>query len=84
MVRIDIDPELLPPDRPETVQVAPVTYLDNSHTIEIDIRGINIRVLNSVDTEILKTVLSVLGVSVLQDNTETDGSQQSLLNAHKV
>ena len=61
VVRIDIEPELLPPGRPEPVQVVPATYLDNSHTIEIDVHGINIRVFNSVDTALLKTVLSVLG-----------------------
>ena len=61
VVRIDIEPELLPPGRPEPVQVVPATYLDNSHTIEIDVHGINIRVFNSVDTALLKTVLSALG-----------------------
>ena len=61
VVRIDIEPELLPPGRPEPMQVVPATYLDNSHTIEIDVHGINIRVFNSVDTELLKTVLSALG-----------------------
>ena len=61
VVRIDIEPEILSPDRPEPMQVVPATYLDNSHTIEIDVRGINIRVFNSVDTALLKTVLSALG-----------------------
>ena len=61
VVRIDIEPEILSPDRPKPMQVVPATYLDNSHTIEIDVHGINIRVFNSVDTELLKTVLSALG-----------------------
>ena len=61
VVRISIEPELLPPGRPESMQVVPATYLDNSHTIEIDVHGINIRVFNSVDTELLKIVLSALG-----------------------
>ena len=61
VVRIDIEPEILSPDRPEPMQVVPATYLDNSHTIEIDVHGINIRVFNSVDKELLKTVLSALG-----------------------
>ena len=61
VVRIDIEPEILSPDRPEQMQVVPATYLDNSHTIEIDVHGINIRVFNSVDTAVLKTVLSALG-----------------------
>ena len=61
VVRIDIEPEILSPDRPEPMQVVPATYLDNSHTIEIDVHGINIRVFNSVDTAVLKTVLSALG-----------------------
>ena len=61
VVRIDIEPELLHLSRPEPMQVVPATYLDNSHTIEIDVHGINIRVFNSVDKELLKTVLSALG-----------------------
>ncbi len=61
VVRIDIEPEILHPGRPEPMQVVPATYLDNSHTIEIDVHGINIRVFNSVDRELLKTVLSALG-----------------------
>ena len=61
VVQIAIEPELLPPGRPESMQVVPATYLDNSHTIEIDVHGIHIRVFNSVDTELLKTVLSALG-----------------------
>ena len=61
VVRIDIEPELLPSDRPEPMQVVPATYLDNSHTIEIDVHGINIRVFNNVDIALLKTILSTLG-----------------------
>ena len=61
VVRIDIEPELLPSGRPEPMQEIPAMYLDNSHTIEIDVHGINIRVFNSVDRELLKTVLSALG-----------------------
>ena len=61
VVRIDIEPEILSQDRPEPMQVVPATYLDNSHTIEIDVHGINIRVFNSVGTAVLKTVLSALG-----------------------
>ena len=61
VVRIDIEPELLPSGRLEPTQVVPAAYLDNSHTIEIDVHGINIRVFNSVDTALLKTVLSALG-----------------------
>lgn len=61
VVRIDIEPESLPLSRPDPMQVVPASYLDNSHTIEIDVHGINIRVFNSVDTGLLKTVLSALG-----------------------
>ena len=61
VVRIDIEPEPLQLRKPEPMQVMPATYLDNSHTIEIDVHGINIRVFNSVDKELLKTVLSALG-----------------------
>ena len=60
VVRIDIEPEILSPDC-EPMQVLPAPYLDNSHTIEMDVNGINIRVFNSVDTNLLKTVLSALG-----------------------
>ena len=49
VVRIDIEPEPLRLSKPEPMQVMPATYLDNSHTIEIDVHGINIRVFNSVD-----------------------------------
>ena len=51
VVRIDIEPEPLQLSKPEPMQVMPATYLDNSHTIEIDVHGINIRVFNSVDKE---------------------------------
>ena len=61
VVRIDIEPESLQLSKPEPLQVMPATYLDNSHTIEIDVHGINIRVFNSVDRELLKTVFSALG-----------------------
>ena len=61
VVRIDMEPEPLQLSKPEPMQVMPATYLDNSHTIEIDVHGINIRVFNSVDRELLKTVLSALG-----------------------
>ena len=61
VIRIDIEPEPLQLSKPEPMQVMPATYLDNSHTIEIDVHGINIRVFNSVDRELLKTVLSALG-----------------------
>ena len=61
VVRIDIEPEPLQLSKPEPMQVRPATYLDNSHTIEIDVHGINVRVFNSVDRELLKTVLSALG-----------------------
>ena len=61
VVQIDIEPEILSSGRPEPMQVLPAPYLDNSHTIEIDVHGINIRVFNSVDTALLKTVLSALG-----------------------
>ena len=61
VVRIDIEPEILSPGRPESMQVLPAPYLDNSHTIEIHVHDINIRVFNSVDTALLKTVLSALG-----------------------
>ena len=61
VVRIDIEPEPLQLSKPEPMQVMPATYLDNSHTIEIDVHGINIRVFNSVDRELLKAVLSALG-----------------------
>ena len=61
VVRIDIEPEPMQLKKPELMQVMPATYLDNSHTIEIDVHGINIRVFNSVDRELLKAVLSALG-----------------------
>ena len=40
VVRIDIEPEPMQLKKPELMQVMPATYLDNSHTIEIDVHGI--------------------------------------------
>lgn len=67
VIRIDIEPEPIQLSKPEPMQVMPATYLDNSHTIEIDVHGINIRVFNSVDKELLKTVLSALGAFLLSN-----------------
>ncbi|MDD6655887.1 MAG: IS66 family insertion sequence element accessory protein TnpB [Lachnospiraceae bacterium] len=61
VVRIDIKPEPMQLSKTKPMQVMPATYLDNSHTIEIDVHGINIRVFNSIDRELLKIVLSALG-----------------------
>ena len=58
VVRIDIE-ESLPLSSPGPVQQ--VTYLDNSHTIEIDVHGIGIRVSNGADPSLLKVILSTLG-----------------------
>ena len=60
VVQIAIEPETPPAELISTEQNNSL-YLDNSHTIEIDVHGINIRVFNSVDRELLKTVLSALG-----------------------
>ena len=64
VVRIDIEPEPLQLSKPEPMQVMPATYLDNSHTIEIDIHGIEIRICNGADPLLLKTILSALGGGV--------------------
>ena len=61
VVRIDIEPNPFTVEDPEPLQVIPATHLDNSHTVEIEVHGINIRIFNGVDTELLKTVLSSLG-----------------------
>lgn len=61
VVQIAIEPDPLQLRRLESTRVMSSTYLDNSHTIEIDVHGINIRVCNDVDRELLKTVLSTLG-----------------------
>jgi len=61
VVQIAIEPDPLQLRRLEPARVTPPTYLDNSHTLEIDVHGINIRVCNDVDRELLKTVLSTLG-----------------------
>lgn len=61
VVRINIEPNPMPLSRSDSMQALPVSYLDNSHTIEIDVHGINLRVFNDVDKELLKTVLVTLG-----------------------
>ena len=61
VVRIDIEPNPFTVKDPEPLRVIPATYLDNSHTVEIEVHGINIRIFNGVDTGLLKTVLSSLG-----------------------
>ena len=61
VVRIDIEPNPFTGKEPEPLQVIPATHLDNSHTVEIEVHGINIRIFNGVDTGLLKTVLSSLG-----------------------
>lgn len=61
VVRIDIEPDPLAIKDPETLQVIPSAHLDNSHTVEIEVQGINIRIFNGVDTGLLKAVLSTLG-----------------------
>ena len=61
VVRIDIEPNPFIGKEPEPLQVIPATHLDNSHTVEIEVHGINIRIFNGVDTGLLKTVLSSLG-----------------------
>ena len=61
VVRIDIEPNPFTVKDPEPLQVIPATHLDNSHTVEIEVHGINIRIFNGVDTGLLKTVLSSLG-----------------------
>ena len=61
VVRIDIEPNPFIGKEPEPLQVIPATHLDNSHTVEIEVHGINIRIFNGVDTGLLKTVLSFLG-----------------------
>lgn len=58
VVRIDIE-EPLTPSVPQPVRQT--TYLDNSHTIEIDIHGIGIRISNGADPSLLSMVLSSLG-----------------------
>lgn len=50
MVRIDIEPNPFTGKEPEPLQVIPATHLDNSHTVEIEVHGINIRIFNGVDT----------------------------------
>ncbi|MGN0483498.1 MAG: IS66 family insertion sequence element accessory protein TnpA [Lachnospiraceae bacterium] len=61
VVRIDIEPNPFTVKDTEPLQVIPATHLDNSHTVEIEVHGINIRIFNGVDTGLLKTVLSSLG-----------------------
>lgn len=55
VVRIDIE---------EPIPQSTTPYLDNSHTIEIDVHGIEIRICNGADPLLLKTILSTLGGGV--------------------
>ena len=61
VVRIDIEPEPLQLSKPEPMQVMPVTYLDNSHTIEINAHGVSIRISNDASPILVQTVLSMIG-----------------------
>lgn len=61
VVRIDIEPKPFPAKIPEPVQPQAAAYLDNSHTIEIDIHGVSIRISNDASPVLLQTVLSMIG-----------------------
>ena len=61
VVRINIEPEPLQLSKPEPMQVMPATYLDNSHTIEINAHGVSIRISNDASPILVQTVLSMIG-----------------------
>lgn len=62
VVRIDIQPEVLPD---EVIQPKETSmHLDNSHTIEIEAKGIRIRMNNSVHPNLLQNILIALGTSL--------------------
>lgn len=61
VVQIAIEPKTLDVPKPAFVQPIAATYLDNSHTVEIDIHGIGIRIKNDVDPRLLQMVLTTLG-----------------------
>lgn len=57
IVSIDIVPEKLP-EQPATCQIHPASLnLDNSHTIEVVVNGIVIRVCNNADPLLLSKIL---------------------------
>jgi len=61
VVQIAIEPKTLDTPKPAFPQPVAASYLDNSHTLEIDMHGIGIRIKNDVDPHLLQMVLSSLG-----------------------
>ncbi len=59
IVKVNIAPETSPVETVPVMETAPV-YLENSHTVEININGLSIKLSNSVDPVLLDHLLCSL------------------------
>ncbi len=59
VVPVDIIPEIVP-EQPEVQSRSRQPYLDNSHTIEIEMQSITIRISNDADPVLLSRTLRML------------------------
>ena len=59
-VRIDICPEHYPEEVSSAKQMCPVPHLDNSHTIEIMMDDVSLKVSNSADPFLLQQIIRML------------------------
>lgn len=59
-VQIDICPDPYPKAVPSAKQMCPAPYLDNSHTIELMMNNISLKVSNSADLFLLQQIIRML------------------------
>ncbi|MBQ6638573.1 MAG: IS66 family insertion sequence element accessory protein TnpB [Lachnospiraceae bacterium] len=59
VVKIDICEEVVP-QTPAPVQTGTPLYLDNSHTVEISMGDVNIKLFNDADPRLVKIILNSL------------------------
>lgn len=59
-VQIDICPDPYPEAVPSAKQMCPAVHLDNSHTLELVMDNVSLKVSNSVDPYLLQQVIRML------------------------
>ena len=59
-VQIDICPDSYPETVPSAKQMCPAPHLDNSHTIELMMDNVSLKVSNSADPFLLQQIIRVL------------------------
>lgn len=59
-VRIDICPDHDPEAVPSAKQICPAPHLDNSHTIELMIDNVSLKISNSADPFLLQQIIRML------------------------